>query len=517
MSVRLRLTLWYTGVLGVTVIAFCFTVYLLVSFVLTSGEKRDMESLAANIEREIGLRVAWNFFYGPSVVLQFPSLDEFRYSKYFLQVVDRQGKVGLKNRDTVLPLPPGVADGQPLEREQFMERRIGANTVLIYNRPMVLTDGTYVGVLQVAAAVNDLEKTLAELRTVLSLTAIAALAIASTLGWFLARKALRPIDIVIEAANRIGEKEDLSHRIDYGGPQDEIGRLTTTINGMLGRIQTAYDELEEAVQAQKRFVSDASHELRTPLTTIRGNVELLEKMWHRWREEGALRGVSEEQEAALLESVRDIAGEAERMSRLVHDLLMLARADAGHKMRRERVALRPLVEEVARKASHLPRQAEFRAGDLSALEGAEVIGDADAMRQLLFIFIENAFKYTPSGEVELSALRTEDGGSVGLKIRDTGIGMERDHVPRIFERFYRIDPSRGERSGTGLGLSIARWIIDEHNGSVEVMTRPGAGTTFVIWLPLAQTDPPLSPSSSWESLSTPSQQPPSSPPSEEGR
>ena len=344
MSVRLRLTLWYTGVLGVTVIALCLTVYFLVSFVLTSGEKRDMESLAKNIEQEIGLRVAWNFFYGPSVVLQFPPLDEFRYSKYFLQVVNRQGEVGLKNIAGELPLPPGVSEGDPLERAMFMERRIGATALLIYNRPMYLSDGRYVGVLQVAASVNDLEKTLSDLRTVLTVTALAALVIASTLGWFLARKALRPIEVVIEAANRIGETENLSHRIDYGGPQDEIGRLTTTINGMLGRIQKAYDELEDAVQAQKRFVSDASHELRTPLTTIRGNVELMEKMWRRWREEGKLGGVGEEQEAALLESVRDIAGEAERMSRMVHDLLMLARADAGHKMRKERVALRPLAD-----------------------------------------------------------------------------------------------------------------------------------------------------------------------------
>ncbi|HZG56851.1 HAMP domain-containing sensor histidine kinase [Paenibacillus sp.] len=497
MSIRLRLTLWYSAVLGVTVIAFCVAVYILVSFILTTAEKKDMESLAERIEREVGVRVGWSLFYGPRVVPQFPALDEFAYSGYFLQMVDANGNVWQKNINGQLPLPAGVEAGAPLATASFMERRIGANTVLIYSRPMAIpgTDA-YVGFLQVATTVDDLEKTLAYLRTVLTMTGLLALALASTLGWFLARKALQPIELVIEATNRIGEAEDLGHRIEYDGPPDEIGRLTSTINGMLSRIQTAYGELEGAVRAQRRFVSDASHELRTPLTTIRGNVELLEKMWRRWRDEGALRGVDESQSDAALESVRDIAGEAERMSRMVNDLLMLARADAGHKMRKERVELLPLAEEVARKAAHLPRTAQWVVGDLSALGGAAVIGDADALRQLLFIFIENAFKYTPSGEVELSALRSEDGSDVGFRIRDTGIGMEKEHVPRIFERFYRADASRGETSGTGLGLSIARWIVDEHDGSVEVMTRPGGGTSFVVWLRAAPPEehaPPVLP------------------------
>jgi len=486
MSIRLRLTLWYSAVLGVTVVAFCIAVYAVVSFFLTTGEKNDMESLADNIEQEIGVRVGWSFFYGTRVVLEFPALDEFRYSDYFLQMVDAQGRVLQKENigDGQLPLPESIGRDGGLTASMYTEHKIGENTILIYNRPMRLPNSDeYVGLLQVATRVDDLQETLGYLRTVLTLAALAAVALASTLGWFLARKALQPIELVIGAADRIGEAEDLSHRIDYGGPQDEIGRLTSTINGMLSRIQTAYGELEGAVQAQRRFVSDASHELRTPLTTIRGNVELLEKMWSRWKEAGALRGVDEEQAAIALESVRDIAGEAERMSRLVNDMLTLARADAGHTMRMERVELAPLVAEVARKATHLPRAADWIVGDLSALQGVFVIGDADALRQLLFIFIENAFKYTPSGEVELSAVRAEDGSRVGLRIRDTGVGMEKEHVPRIFERFYRIDPSRGETSGTGLGLSIARWIIDQHDGSIEVMTRPGGGTSFLVWLP----------------------------------
>jgi len=492
MSIRLRLTLWYSAVLGFTVVAFCVAIYVLVSFVLYAGEKQDMQALTDRVYNEINFRVGWSFFFGPSVVSELPALDEFSYSGYFLQMVDNEGNIRQKNIRGKLPLPEAVANGQALEAPTFQESRAGASKLLIYNRPITLPtdpggDGkaVYFGLLQVATSIDDLEQTLAYLRTVLTVTALAAVAVASTLGWFLARKALQPIEVVIGAAERIGQAEDLNHRIVYDGPRDEIGRLTDTINGMLVRIQSAYGELEDVVKAQRRFVSDASHELRTPLTTIRGNVELLEKMWLRWSEGGALRDVESDMAALALESIRDIAGEAERMSRLINDLLTLARADAGHKMRKERLLLLPIVEEVARKAQHLPRTAEFVVGDLTPLRDAEVVGDADALRQLLFIFIENAFKYTPKGEVELGALRASRGGSVGLRIRDTGIGMEKEQVPHIFERFYRADASRGETSGTGLGLSIARYIIDEHDGSIEVLTRPGDGTSFIVWLPLA--------------------------------
>jgi two-component system OmpR family sensor kinase len=144
--------------------------------------------------------------------------------------------------------------------------------------------------------------------------------------------------------------------------------------------------------------------------------------------------------------------------------------------------LLPLVEEVIRKAQQLPRNADWRSGNLSCLYQIQVIGDADYLQQLLFIFIENAFKYTPHGFVEIVAVRSQD--QIGLRIQDTGLGMDKDDVPRIFDRFYRVDPSRGQTAGTGLGLSIAQWIIDEHQGSIEVMTRKGEGSTFIIWLPI---------------------------------
>ncbi|MNN02584.1 Alkaline phosphatase synthesis sensor protein PhoR [compost metagenome] len=202
-----------------------------------------------------------------------------------------------------------------------------------------------------------------------------------------------------------------------------------------------------------------------------------------WTQDEARRDPGEEEQVRSfsLEAVSDIAAESERMSRLVNDMLSLARADAGQTLTKEPLLLAPVVEEVARRAHFLPRKAEWIQGDLQALEGVSVVGSKDYLQQMLFIFIENAFKYTEQGSVTIDAVQSA--GQIGIRIADTGIGMDRSEVPHIFERFYRADPSRGVIQGTGLGLSIAKWIIDEHEGSVEVLTKRGEGTTFIIWLP----------------------------------
>lgn len=331
-----------------------------------------------------------------------------------------------------------------------------------------------------ATYVGEQNKLLERLKTILLVGSFATLIAAFTFGLFLARKSMSPIGKVIEAANGIQTGNDLSSRIEYDGPPDEIGRLIETVNSMLGRMEGFYTELEDSYAAQRRFVSDASHELRTPLTTIRGNIDLLQKVWEMEPGEGKM---SEAEIRQLsLESVQDIADESKRMSRLVADMLSLARADTGRTFDIEPVALEPMMNEIARRASFLPRQAEWVTGDMSVLNGKYIVGNKDYLQQMLFIFIDNAFKYTPSGIVSLDTLFYQN--QVGIRITDTGIGMDKDEVPYIFDRFYRADESRGITEGIGLGLSIAKWIIDEHGGSVEVVTRQGEGTTFVIWLPL---------------------------------
>jgi signal transduction histidine kinase len=245
------------------------------------------------------------------------------------------------------------------------------------------------------------------------------------------------------------------------------------------------DRLEGMFKSQQRFIADISHELRTPLTTIRGNVDLLRRMG------GADRA-----------SLDAIGSETDRMTRLVGDLLLLAQADAGLPLRRQAVALNQLAGEVV-------RQVQVIAGDVQISLQANVPellcvdGDPDRLRQLLLNLIDNALKYTPAGgAVKVSIAREND--LARLEIVDNGPGIPPEHlqsgpdgIPLIFARFYRVEKSRTRPaatggnghsrsgSGTGLGLSIAYWIVQAHNGRIEVNSAIGEGTTFTVWLPLA--------------------------------
>jgi two-component system OmpR family sensor kinase len=501
MTIRLRLTIWYSSILALTLVVSGVVVYVFLSHYLISNQKDHMELLARDVTSKMTVSFWDDFQSGlKQPVIDLQPLDQFQYSGFFIQIVDKDLTVQYPiKRRASFPVPDksNIADGANEQKDFYKTVHLGSNILLIYNVPFYVPisgEKQFFGYVQIAVKMNDINKALSNLLYVLALLAVMIIFAAASLGWFLARKALKPIEYVIAATTQIEKGADLAKRIEYDGPQDEIGQLTNTINSMLARIQITYSELEETNIAQRRFVSDASHELRTPLTTIRGNVDLLQKMWKQIESQsteimdGANNQLVEDpfsnrdKLTVSIEAMMDIASEAARMSRLVNDLLSLARADSGYTLQKTPIVLLPLVEEVIRKAQQLPRNAEWRTGDLSALYQIQVCGDADYLQQLLFIFIENAFKYTPSGFVEIEAVRSPD--QIGLRIKDTGLGMDKDEVPRIFDRFYRVDPSRGQTAGTGLGLSIAQWIIDEHQGSIEVMTRKGEGSTFIIWLPI---------------------------------
>ncbi|RAU91371.1 cell wall metabolism sensor histidine kinase WalK [Paenibacillus sp. YN15] len=486
MSIRLRLTLWYSTILAVTLLVFGVSLYFIASYILMDNKKDEMRQVGLEVQSQIkpvAFQVNGKWYFSS---IRLPPLDQFKYPGYVMQALDTEGKVVQSTTNQVLPLTYN-AEKLAAGQSSFYIYSMGGYPLLVLNMPLQYSDNgeaRLAGVLQIVVSVNEISHNLYTLRLALLFLSVFVILLAASLGLYLARKALRPIENVITAAQQIENGADLGVRIEYNGPEDEIGRLTSTINSMLGRIQGAYSELEESDRAQRRFVSDASHELRTPLTTIRGNVDLLEKMWGS-SASGSSSGhaLTEAEKVAMsLEAMQDISGEAARMSRLVNDLLALARADAGHEMKKEPILIRDVVEEAARKAQHLPRNAVWETGDFSVLEGIGVNGSRDHLQQMLFIFIENAFKYTPEGTVRMDALVRE--GQVGIRIADTGIGMDKEEIPHIFERFYRADESRGVTAGTGLGLSIAKWIIDEHGGSVEVTTRLGGGSTFLVWLPV---------------------------------
>ncbi|MHA6531545.1 sensor histidine kinase [Paenibacillus sp. BAC0078] len=475
MSIRLRLTAWYSGILAVMLLALSAAIYGFVYFNTYGDIKERLKEQSIQVQ----LKQSWNIDGTLKLNLVGIQAQNLYAQIYVYDAKALIPSINMENMGLKFKIP----DRDAIKHQQgFLRTSYDGNPFLMYQIAVDVPNGpdTLPGVLQVAAYVGEQDRLMLNLKNILMVGSFATLIAAFTFGLFLARKAMSPIGKVIEAANGIQTGTDLSSRIVYDGPQDEIGRLIQTVNSMLGRMEGIYTELEDSYATQRRFVSDASHELRTPLTTIRGNIDLLQKVWE--MDPAESRMTEAEIRQLSIESVKDIADESKRMSRLVADMLSLARADTGRTFDIEPVALEPMMTEVARRASFLPRQAEWSVGDLSHLNGKYIVGNKDYLQQMMFIFIDNAFKYTPSGEVTLDAVFYQN--QVGIRISDTGIGMDKDQVPHIFDRFYRADESRGITEGIGLGLSIAKWIIDEHGGSVEVVTRQGEGTTFVIWLPL---------------------------------
>jgi signal transduction histidine kinase len=327
---------------------------------------------------------------------------------------------------------------------------------------------------QVARATASTERILGRLRWLLAAGLIGALGLSGLVVWLAAGRAAAPLGRLAQTAETVGTSGDLSRRVDVSGSEDEVGHLAATFNTMLQRLERTDADLraarvraEEALDAQRRFVADASHELRTPLTTIRGNADLL-------RDYG---DVTPSDRAAALTQIQQ---ESERMSRLVNDLLTLARADAGQPLAREPVPLGALLGEVAAQARVLARGQQV---SLAVASDATVLGDADSLRQFLLILLDNALRHTPEGgSVELRL--EEQSGDALVSVRDTGEGIAPADLPHIFERFYRADRARSG-TGVGLGLAIARWIVREHGGEIEVSSSLGEGSIFSVRLPLA--------------------------------
>jgi two-component system OmpR family sensor kinase len=280
-------------------------------------------------------------------------------------------------------------------------------------------------------------------------------------GWLLAGRALEPVLVLTAAAGSIARSGAFSQRVPAAVPQDELGKLATTFNEMLER-------LERVHAAQARFVSDASHELRAPLTVIQANLELLEH-------QGAMSPGERD------EAVHEAHIEAARLGRLVSDLLLLARADAGLPTRREPVSLDQVLMEVIGEFRHLHPRREIAV----SLEPVVVAGDVDRLKQLLVNVVENAIKYTPSGGSVSVTLRRID-QVAEVEVRDAGIGISTDDLPRVFERFFRADRARTRNvAGTGLGLPIALLIARQHDGDLTLVSELGHGTVATVRLPVA--------------------------------
>jgi signal transduction histidine kinase len=308
---------------------------------------------------------------------------------------------------------------------------------------------------------------LAGLRAFLLIAAIVTLIVVAIVSWLVAGRAVRPLVTLAKTTEAIGATGDLSKRIALSRSRDEVGRLSTSFNAMLERLQSAQTELAAALAAQQRFVADASHELRTPLSTIRTNAEFL-----RGRPDAA----ADDRNAAIA----DVVAEAERMSRLVDGLLVLARADAGVAVERRPVDLRAVATEEARRFRPAGRTRDETPGVQVTSQGSALVsGDPEALGRAIRILIDNAFRHGKPPVVVTVAKRD---GRVHLEVRDGGPGLPQGSEERIFERFYRADPARSGE-GTGLGLSIARAIVETHGGTIRAVTADGGGAAVTIELP----------------------------------
>jgi heavy metal sensor kinase len=278
---------------------------------------------------------------------------------------------------------------------------------------------------------------------------------------FLAGRALSPIDAVTRTARKISA-EDLSQRLNMRLPEDEVGRLARTFDEMIAR-------LDEAFKRQRQFTADASHELRTPLTAIKGQTEV------------ALQREREPED--YQEVLRAVNGQVDRMIRLVASLLTLARADAREiPVNREPVDLGTTVKDAVDQIRPAAADKSISV-DVHADGGVRVNADQDLMLQLMLNLLDNAVKYTPvGGTIEVSW--RGNGDHADLSVSDTGPGIAAEHLPHIFDRFYRADKARSRAGGgAGLGLSICRWIVEAHGGSISAASTPGQGSTFSVRLP----------------------------------
>ena len=478
-SIRWRLALLYTLVLGLCLLASDLLVYAALQRYLT--QEID-DSLSAQAQEIAGTtRVA--LVGGPfsfQVQVALPNLNVFSSPGLSVQVLSREAQIVERSENLGHRQVP--IDRDALARAQ--DGTSGYETIVLDGAPVRIyyaplrVGGEVVGVLQVTRSLRDVEIALGQLRLVFVAIGALSLVVATLGGWWLARAALSPIDRLTRDARSIGESRDFGRRVADSGPpdgRDEVGRLATTFNEMLSQLQAAYDELEQTLAAQRRFVADASHELRTPLTTVRTNLELLR------RAGDALEPVDHD------EALADALAEIERLSRLVANLLTLARVDSGLRVeRREPVRLDRIVRDVQRQARLLALPREQRVV-VDSLDEAIVLGDPDSLKELVLILVDNAVSYTPDGgEIRLGVEHAD--GEARVSVADDGIGIDPRDVPHLFERFYRADQARTRdahalRGGTGLGLSIAKWIVDEHHGQIEVRSQPGRGSVFTVRLP----------------------------------
>ncbi|MBK9306847.1 MAG: heavy metal sensor histidine kinase [Nitrospira sp.] len=467
MPLRVRLTLWYGSALALVLIIFSVVLYAMTARSLRDAVDESLEDTATIAVRSLEERGFLPLLNERELLSQFPELA--RIDKFF-QIFSPSGTITLsspniKHHD--VPLSRTALETAFSGHSIFESAKYPNEPPLRVISVPIMYRGNLLYIVQVGTSMETVGETLHRFLILLVVAMPIALAVSLAGGWFLAGRALRPVDEITLAAQRIAAG-DLTQRLGMPPAQDEIGRLAATFNNMIGRLDGSFRQI-------RQFTSDASHELRTPLTVMKGETDLILR-----------RPRPLEDYKAVLESNLE---EIDRMTRIVDELLFLSRADMGEvKMDALPVALEALVEDVHRQARLLGHDRNIEVV-LGTIIPAVVQGDDLRLRELLLNLVENAMKYShPGGKVEISLLRERQ--DARLSITDHGIGIAPEDHTRIFQRFFRTDVARAHtKKGTGLGLAICAWIADLHKGRVEVQSELGQGATFTVVLPLA---PPVS-------------------------
>jgi heavy metal sensor kinase len=460
LSIRTRLTLWYSGLLLVILVAIAALSY---SW-LRRTVHQDLDASLLAVARAIRETGAPDRPESEVEALLREMLGPELYDKFF-RLLDPEGRphaFGSRPRGDALPLS-AAARARAAQGESTLETVAGprAEPLRVFTMPIV-REGRVVDIVQVGMSLRSAEALLDRYLHTLIVLIPLGVGLAALGGAVIARAALRPVDEMTRTARRI-TAEDLSRRVERPGTGDEMERLAETLNGMLARIDAAFTQT-------RRFAADAAHELRTPLAALRGGIEV------------ALRAerTPMEYRRVLVSSLEEV----ERLVRLAEDLLLLSRSSAGPDVIRQPVDLEPLLMDVFDAGARLGQAAGVSVR-IDAMASAPVRGDGPALRRALLNLVENAIKYTPpGGKVELG-LATQD-GTAAVTVADTGIGIAPGDADRIFEPFVRLDAARArDTGGAGLGLAIARSIAVAHGGTLSAESRPGAGSRFVLRLPLA--------------------------------
>jgi two-component system OmpR family sensor kinase len=459
-SIRTRLALIYTGLLAVALIAFGVGVFLVLRVQLEASFDAALQANAEHAGGAFAQDVDGSGALSPSQRL----VDQFASTGGRIVILDPTGSVlGDSSGSGATTLPVIAEDLAAADRHDHATREValGDDVLRMTVEPVIAADGRLIGYVAWADSTRPLRDVLSTVGVSLLLGGFVIVLLALVGGLVLARGALAPVAEVTDTARAIALSGDFAARVDSGRPGDEVGDLAVAFNEMLAA-------LEQNHQALQRFLGDASHQLRTPLTTIRANLDLARRP-----------DVPEDDRRAILADARD---EAERMARLVADLLSLARAESGARLEFAPVELDAvLVESVRRQAptaSHVKMTV--------SVEPALVDGDRDRLADLVNILLDNATRYTPEGGTVHAELSSEAGSAI-VRISDSGVGLSDEDQRRVFERLYRGTRAREMRpSGTGLGLAIANWIVESHGGTIHLANRDGGGVVATVSLPLRE-------------------------------